>query len=108
MNPETIKKLAALCTRWEALDKERTDIETQIAQLTASQPVADDDEIRVGDLVEVVSANGSWTYKEDIGRGGTVRLIYPDGGLEVSKSSTMLPPLGCIAHIKDCRKVKRS
>lgn len=69
MTPEMIKKLVALCSRWAVLEKERTEIETQITQLTAPPVQLVDDEIRVGDLVEVVSCTGANTRDGDIGTG---------------------------------------
>ena len=37
MTTDTIRKLSALCKRWEELDKERADIEAQIEKLLAPE-----------------------------------------------------------------------
>ena len=109
MTTDMIRKLSALCKRWDELDKERDDIEAQIEKLiadTAAQPVEPvSNEIQIGDLVEVVSCTWANTRDGDIGTGGVVSEIGGDFlKLKRHPAYSKLPDAS-IVNPNDCRKV---
>lgn len=71
---------------------------------TATAATRQDDEIRVGDVVEVVSCNGSQTIAADIGRGGRVSHIA-HGVVYVASVDGMRLPIDNTASLADVRKV---
>ena len=66
-----------------------------------------DDEIHVGDVVEVVSCNGNQTIAADIGRGGRVSHIA-HGVVYVASVDGMRLPIDNTASLADVRKVSPS
>ena len=109
LDNDTIRKLSALCKRWDELDEQKRDVEAQIERLLAPteaqtvEPVTD--QIKVGDLVEVVSCTWANTRDGDIGTGGVVSEIGGDFlKLKRHPAYSKLPDAS-IVNPNDCRKV---
>ena len=104
---DLMKELFSLCEEYARLTNEREQIARRVETLLVPkepEPETNDDVIKVGDLVELVSSVGNHTFSSDIGKGGIVEEISNDIALLVEHKTHKLPACG-YASLSDCRKV---
>lgn len=97
-------RVCSYCFDWPEVAQAREDAAALAAARAVPTATRRDDEIRVGDLVEVVSCNDSHTIQADIGRGGRVSRITL-GIVYVDSVNGMRLPIDNRASLADVRKV---
>lgn len=106
MTDNVMQELRALCDEYAQLTTQRDQIVRRVETLLAPKepkPETTDDEIKVGDLVEVVSA-GIYTDLADIGKGGIVQSILNRSARVVEHPQYQIPRHGYVT-LRNCRKV---
>lgn len=98
-------RACSYCFDWPEVAQARVDTAAlAAAQAMPTAATRQDDEIRVGDVVEVVSYDGPNTIKADIGRGGRVSHLA-HGVVYLNSIDGMRLPVDNVASLADVRKV---
>nr|MCH9835337.1 hypothetical protein [bacterium] len=102
------RRICSYCFDWPEVAQARRDAAAlAAARAMPTATTRQGDEIRVGDVVEVVSYDGPNTIKADIGRGGRVsHLVH--GVVYLNSIDGMRLPVDNVASLADVRKVTSS
>ena len=101
-------RACSYCFDWPEVAQARGDAAAlAAARAMPTATTRQDDEIRVGDVVEVVSYDGFNTIKADIGRGGRVSHLA-HGVVYLNSIDGMRLPVDNVASLADVRKVTPS
>ena len=102
------RRICSYCFDWPEVAQARRDAAAlAAARAMPTATTRQDDEIRVGDVVEVVSDDGFNTIKADIGRGGRVSHLAR-GVVYLNSIDGMRLPVDNVASLADVRKVTPS